>query len=59
MKQLNLLMEKNAVGYVFKLIDCMNVLAMAMFYMGRYEDAYESLLLVIELYYPLSEKHKS
>ena len=52
-------MEKNAVGYVFKLIDCMNVLAMAMFYMGRYEDAYESLLLVIELYYPLSEKHKS
>lgn len=53
-KALNYFLEENKVGYVFKLIDCMNILAAITFYMGRYEDSYESLLLLLELYSSLS-----
>ena len=45
-KKLNKLLEDNIVGYVFLLIDCMNLLGVASFYLEKYSDAYESFLLV-------------
>ncbi len=44
------------VGYLFQLIDCMNLMGVASFYSERYSDAYESFLLVLELYQSLEEK---
>jgi len=46
-KKLNKLLEENIVGYIFLLIDCMNLLGVASFYLEKYTDAYESFLLVL------------
>jgi hypothetical protein len=51
--KLNKLLEENHIGYVFQLIDCMNLLGVASFYINKYTDAYESFLLVLELYQSL------
>ena len=59
MHKLNKLLEENVVGYIFQLIDCMNLLGVASFYLQKYEDAYESFLLVLELYQSLCEKDVS
>lgn len=45
--KLNRLLEENSVGYLFQLIDCMNLLGVASFYLQKYSDAYESFLLVL------------
>lgn len=58
-KKLNGLLESNCVGYIFGLIDCMNLLGVATFDAARYEEAYESFLLTLELYSTLVEKNKS
>lgn len=39
-KKLNALLEENCVGYVFGLIDCMNLLGVATMDSGRYDEAY-------------------
>jgi hypothetical protein len=39
-KKLNKLLEENIVGYIFLLIDCMNLLGVASFYLEKYTDAY-------------------
>jgi len=39
-KKLNKLLEENVLGYVFLLIDCMNLLGVASFYLEKYTDAY-------------------
>lgn len=36
-KKLNSLLQENCVGYIFGLIDCMNLLGIATFDAGRYE----------------------
>jgi tetratricopeptide (TPR) repeat protein len=58
-KKLNSLLEGNNVGYIFSLIDCMYLLGIATLDSGRYEEAYQSFLLTLELYNTLIEKHKS
>jgi tetratricopeptide (TPR) repeat protein len=55
-KKINKYLEQNVVGYSFQLIDCMNLLGIASFYLEKYSDAYESFLLVLELYQSLCEK---
>lgn len=55
-KKLNKFLEENCVGYLFQLIDCMNLLGVASFYLEKYTEAYESFLLVLELFKSLSSK---
>ena len=54
--KLNKMLEENQVGNIFQLIDCMNLLGVASFCLGKYSDAYESFLLVLELYQSLCER---
>lgn len=56
-KRLNKHLEESSVGHVFQLIDCMNLLGVASFHLEKYSDAYESFLLVLELFRSLSEKN--
>lgn len=46
-KKINKSLEGNVVGYLFQLVDCMNLMGLASFYSQRYADAYESFLLVL------------
>jgi tetratricopeptide (TPR) repeat protein len=55
-KKINKSLEGNVVGYLFQLVDCMNLMGVASFYAHRYTDAYESFLLVLELYQSLEQK---
>lgn len=52
-KKINKSLESNIVGYLFQLIDCMNLMGIASFYCEKYSDAYESFLLVLELFQSL------
>jgi tetratricopeptide (TPR) repeat protein len=54
--KLNKLLEESSVGHLFQLIDCMNLLGVASYHLHKYSDAYESFLLVLELYQSLCEK---
>ena len=55
-KMLNNYLEESKIGFLFQLIDCMNLLGIAAFYLGNYDEAYESFLLVLELYQSFSER---
>ena len=46
-KKLSDIVESGVTGYVFQLIDCMNLLGVSSFYLEKYTDAYESFLLVL------------
>lgn len=39
-RKLNQYLESNTVGSVFQLIDCMNLLGVAAFYLEKYNEAY-------------------
>lgn len=46
-------------GYIFNLIDCMNLLGVASLYSGKFDEAYQSFLLVLELFQTLKQKNES
>ena len=59
-KSMNGALEENTVGYIFTLIDCMNLLGVATLYIrSKEEESHQSFLLVHELFESLKLENES